>query len=63
MDHPKASEGDLENQQVLRGIDKIQGEHTNSLSIDSLVQKLGGMYNLYEHRQNSAKVKGNIQPL
>jgi hypothetical protein len=39
------------------------GEHTTSVSIDNLVQKSGGTYNLYEHRNNGAKIKGNIQPM
>jgi hypothetical protein len=63
MGHPEASQGDLENQPVLCGIDKSQGERTTSVSIDSLVQKSRGTYNLCEHRQTSAKVKGNVQPL
>jgi len=32
MGHPEASQGDLENQSVLWGIDKSQGEHTTSVS-------------------------------
>jgi hypothetical protein len=32
MGHPNASQGDLENQPVLRGIEKFQGECTTSMS-------------------------------
>jgi hypothetical protein len=32
MGHPEASQGDLENQPILRGIDKSQGERTTSVS-------------------------------
>jgi hypothetical protein len=39
------------------------GERTTSVSIDSLVKKSGGTYNLFEHRQTSAKVRGNVQAL
>jgi hypothetical protein len=39
------------------------GERKTSLSIDSLVKKSGGTYNLCEHRQTSAKVGGEIQPM
>jgi len=32
MGHPEASQGDLENQPVLWGIEKRQGENTTSMS-------------------------------
>jgi hypothetical protein len=42
---------------------KVTGERTTSMSINSLVRKSGGTYNLCEHRQTSEKFSGNIQPL
>jgi hypothetical protein len=34
------------------------GERTTSVSIDSLVKKSGGTYNLCEHRQTSENFRG-----
>jgi hypothetical protein len=51
MGQPEASQGDLENQPVLSGIEKILGECTTSVSIDRLVQNSGGTYNLCEPSQ------------
>jgi hypothetical protein len=56
MGHLEASQGDLENQLVLRGIHKIQGEHTTSVSQTKI-----------ENEQmlckSNAKVRGKVQPM
>jgi hypothetical protein len=56
MGHPEASQGDLENQPVLGGIDKIQGERTTSVSQTK-------SWDERDATESNAKVRGNIQPL
>jgi hypothetical protein len=51
------------NEMLCKSNAKVRGGRTTSVSIDSLVQKSRGTYNLCEHRQTSAKVTGNVQPL